>query len=126
MKYIKFNTLFYRKLTLLSYFGLVLLFLYWILFFIDVSPTPKSLLLFIAIGPLLFPLYGLLRGKPYTHAWCSFLALAYFIHAVVEAYANEVTRYLALTETVLSIGLFIGCIYYVKMNAQEKHKNIKS
>ncbi len=117
-----FNSLFYRKLTLVSYFGLVLLFLYWILFFIETSPTPIIMLLAIAIGPLLFPLYGLLRAKPYTHAWCSFLALAYFIHATVEAYANEVTRHLALIETALSFGLFIGCIYFVKMNAREKSK----
>ncbi|VAW91477.1 hypothetical protein MNBD_GAMMA22-2741 [hydrothermal vent metagenome] len=117
-----FNALFYRKLTLVSYFGLVLLFLYWIGYFIISSPTPKYMLFTIAIGPLLFPLYGLLRAKPYTHAWCSFLALAYFIHATVEAYANEHTRYLALIETALSFGLFIGCIYFVKMNAREKAK----
>ncbi|MFV1983723.1 MAG: DUF2069 domain-containing protein [Thiohalomonadales bacterium] len=114
-----FNTLFFRKLTLVSYFGLILLFLYWILFFIESSTTPKPTLLLIAIGPLLFPLYGLLKGKPYTHAWCSFLALGYFIHAVVEAYTNEVTRYLALPEIALTLGLFIGCIYYVKMNARD-------
>lgn len=118
------NSLFYRKITLISYFGLILLFLYWILFFIDSSPTPLYMLLSIAIGPLLFPCYGLIKGKPYTHAWCSFLALGYFIHAVVEAYANDGTRYLALIETVLSVGLFIGCIYFVKMNARES-KNKK-
>jgi len=116
------NALFFRKLTLVSYFGLILLFLYWILVFIDSSPTSTPMLLAIAIGPLLFPLIGLLRGKPYTHAWCSFLSLAYFIHAVVEAYTNEQTRYLALIETVLSIGLFLGCIYFVKMNARENKK----
>ena len=116
----KLNTLFYRKLTLVSYFGLILLFLYWILFFIESSPTPKSTLLFIAIGPLLFPLYGLLRGKPYTHAWCSFIALGYFIHAVVEAYTEVLTRHLAIIETALSLGLFIGCVYYVKMNARDQ------
>jgi len=114
------NSLFYRRLTLFSYFGLILLFLYWILFFIESSPTPIPMLLSIAIGPLLFPLYGLLRAKPYTHAWSSFLALVYFIHAVVEAYANEVTRHLALIETALSLGFFIGSIYFVKMNAREK------
>jgi len=119
----KFDKLFFRRLTLLSYSGLILLFLFWILFFIDSSPTPTYLLLLIALGPLAFPLYGLLKGKPYTHAWCSFLALAYFIHAVVEAYANEVTRSLALIETVLSIGLFLGCIYYVKLNAREAKQN---
>jgi uncharacterized membrane protein len=119
----KFNAAFFRKLTLTSYFGLVLLFLYWILIFIKSSPTPIPMLLAIAIGPLLFPLYGLLRAKPYTHAWCSFLALGYFIHAVVEAYANELTRNLALIETTLSVGLFVGCIYFVKMNAREKTIN---
>lgn len=117
------NTLFFRKLTLVSYFGLILLFLYWILFFIESSPTPIPMLLLIAIGPLLFPLYGLLQGKPYTHAWCSFLALGYFIHAVVEAYANEVTRYLALLEIALTLGLFLGCIFYVKMNARDTRNN---
>ncbi|MFV2059289.1 MAG: DUF2069 domain-containing protein [Gammaproteobacteria bacterium] len=117
------NTVFFRKLTLISYIGLVLLFLYWILIFIEDSPTSTPMLLTIAIGPLLFPLPGLLRAKPYTHAWCSFLALGYFIHAVVEAYANDQTRHLALIETGLSVGLFIGCIYFVKMNAREKKTN---
>lgn len=113
------NALFFRKLTLSCYFGLILLFLYWIFFVVESSTTPITIYLVIAIGPLLLPLYGLLRGKPYTHAWCSFLALGYFIHAVVEAYSNDNTRYLALLETFLSIGLFLGCIYFVKMNARE-------
>jgi len=118
------DSLFYRRLTLVSYVGLILLFLYWILFFIESSPTPTYLLLVIAIGPLLFPLYGLLKGSPYTYAWCHFLALAYFIHAVVEAYANDLTRHLALLETALSVGFFIGSIYYVRMNAREARARI--
>ena len=118
------NTLFFRRLTLVSYFGLILLFLYWILLFLDSTPAPIYMLLAIAIGPLIFPLYGLLKGKPYTYAWSSFLALAYFIHATVEAYANDMTRHLALIETALSVGFFIGAIYYVKMNARDnKNKN---
>ncbi len=118
----KLNTVFYRKLTLVSYFGLIVLFLYWIFFFIESSIISIPMMLLIAIGPLLFPFYGLMRAKPYTHAWCSFLALAYFIHAVVEAYANDVTRHLALIETALSTGLFLGCIYFVKMNARDQRK----
>lgn len=97
------------------------LFLAWILVLQPPTQVHISQVLLIAIGPLMFPLRGLLHAKTYTHSWCSFLSLAYFIHAVVEAYTNEQTRYLALVELLLSCGLFFGCVYYVRMTAIEKN-----
>ncbi|MDQ1362403.1 MAG: hypothetical protein QG652_263, partial [Pseudomonadota bacterium] len=58
----------FRWLTLSGYFGLMALIFSWHLF---IKPLPAefiSITLLMQLGPLMFPLRGLLHGKPYTHA----------------------------------------------------------
>ncbi len=71
-----------RWLTLIGYFGLMIGFYSWI-FVINETPAHQiSLLLIIQVGPLLFPLIGLIKGRIYTHAWSIYLAVFYFIAGV--------------------------------------------
>ena len=76
--------------------------------------TPSPAWLAIMIIPLLFPLRGLIRGRAYTHAWTSFLILFYFIHGVVEAWANAGARGLAIAEIVLSVIVYTGAILFAR------------
>lgn len=110
-----------RLLALCGYFGLLLLLPLW---YGWLSPSQLSLglVLGVLLTPLLFPLRGLLLGRPYTYAWSSFLALFYFIHAVLELYSTPQDRYLALLELLLTLAFYIGCVSYAKLGGRELKK----
>ena len=105
---------FSRYLTLLSYFALVAVLVIW---YGLVFPAPVVLILLLL--PLVFPLSGILKGKPYTHAWSSFLILLYFIHGVVEAYANPAARMLALLEVLISVAFYTGAVLFARLRGRE-------
>ena len=110
-----------RIIALCGYFGLLLLLPLWY-GWLSPSQLPVALVLGILVLPLLFPLRGLLQGRPYTYAWSSFLALFYFIHAVLELYSTPKDRYLALLELLLSIAFYIGAVSYAKLGGKELKK----
>lgn len=64
--------------------------------------------------PLLFPLKGILQGKPYTHAWANFVLMFYFINALTLLWVNEGERWLALVELALTSFSFVCNIYFAK------------
>ena len=103
----------YRWAALAGYFSL-LLSLYLLLFIFN-KPEPHNMLpaLVFYIGPLMFPLRGLLNGRAYTHAWAGYMALFYFIVGVWYAGA-EVDRLIGLLITFSSIVFFIGAIMYAR------------
>ena len=105
---------FSRYLTLVSYIVLSGLLLGWYGFY-DLSPITLITLLL----PLVFPLRGLLQGNPYTFAWSSFLILIYFIHGVVEAYANPAARLLASFEILCSVTFYSGAVLYARWRGRE-------
>ena len=76
--------------------------------------APAPVWLAVMLIPLLFPLRGLIRGRAHTHAWTSFLILFYFIHGVVEAWANADARGLAIAEIVLSVIVYTGAILFAR------------
>lgn len=112
------STRFSRYLTLVSYITLIGLLLGW---YGIHDPSPVALIALLL--PLLFPLRGLLKGDPYTFAWSSFLILIYFIHGVVEAYANPAVRLLAGFEILCSVAFYSGAVLYARLRGRElKHK----
>ena len=71
--------------------------------------------LVLKVLPLLAPLFGILRGKRYTHRWITLLVIAYFVEGVVRAYTEKgVSAQLALAEIALTIILFVSAILYVR------------
>ena len=106
-----------RALALTGYFGLLGLMTAWLAWIAPSARFPVSLVLVIAVFPLLLPLRGLLHGRPRAHAWAAFLSLPYFVHGVGEAYAGTGERWLALLEVALSLGLFFGASLYVRWSA---------
>ena len=107
--------------TLSGYFALLILLVLWHGFIFPAENRPWVILIFI-ITPLLFPLRGLLKEKPYTFAWTSFIILIYFIHGVVEAWANANERVFAFIEIFFSVQVYIGAIYYARLQGRALKK----
>lgn len=108
-------------ITLSGYFALLFLLIVWHGFMHPATKQPWLLVVFI-ITPLLLPLRGFLKEKPYTYAWTSFVILLYFMHGVVEVWANENERIYALLEVYLSIQVYIGAIYYARLQGRALKK----
>jgi len=111
-------------LTLSAYFALLLLLIVWHGFAYPATKQPWLITAFI-IAPLLFPLRGLLKENPYTYAWTSFVILLYFMHGTVEAWANANERIYAIIEVYLSVQLYIGAIYYARLQGRALKKENK-
>jgi len=114
-------TLFYKRLALFSFFGLMISLTCWITLGQHSDNYPTSAWLIIALIPLLFPLRGLLHGKPYTHAWTGFLMLLYFAHGIGEVYSAPGFDLYASLEVLFSSTTFIASILFIRLNA----KNVK-
>ncbi|MDZ7663518.1 DUF2069 domain-containing protein [Thiohalophilus sp.] len=111
--------IFSRWLTLGAYFALLILLMLWLTVLAPPQSVPVSVALLLLVGPLLFPLRGLLHGRPYTHAWTSFLVLIYFVHGVVEAYSNPDERLYAALEILFSVLLYSGALLYARHRGRQ-------
>ena len=80
--------------------------------------APSPIALVVLLVPLLFPLPGILRGRRYTHAWSSFLALGYFAIGVWHA-AVEAERSYGLLIVFSSVLLFSACLAYVRLSREK-------
>ena len=77
---------------------------------------PDGSLLILKALPLLFPLFGILKGRRYTYQWAGMLVLFYFTEGVVRAWSDTgLSSQLALTEVVLSLLFFLCAIFYAKL-----------
>ncbi|MDH5485273.1 MAG: DUF2069 domain-containing protein [Gammaproteobacteria bacterium] len=114
--------LIFRWLTLAGYFGLMALIFYRHLVSGQTAPEQISVLLLIQLGPLMFPLRGLLHGKLYTHAWSMYLALFYFVIGIWYAGAEH-TRTFGIMFSSLSLVFFTGTVFYTRFRAKQEKQN---
>ncbi|RUO44325.1 DUF2069 domain-containing protein [Aliidiomarina taiwanensis] len=116
---------FYRKLTLVCYLPLILFVVLWqtVLAPSEFISLPLAFVLFVL--PLLLPLYGILKGNPYTHAWANFILMLYFLHGFTTIYTLWERRYLPLIELLLTTGAFIGATYYARYKGRELGLGLK-
>ena len=107
-----------RHLALWSYLGLLVFVLAWhtVLAPSELHGLGFQLLLYVV--PLLFPLYGIIKGKPYTHAWANFILMWYFLHSLTVIYTHPDIWYLAAIELTLTTAAFIGCTYYAQQQGR--------
>ncbi|MES2364550.1 MAG: DUF2069 domain-containing protein [Pseudomonadota bacterium] len=85
---------------------------------------PGGSMLILKVLPLLFPLFGILRGKRYTYQWASMLILLYFTEGVVRAWSDHgLSAWLAGGEATLSIIFFLSTIYYARDLGRLAHRN---
>ena len=102
-----------RWLTLLGYFSLLFGLFAWHLL---IEPPAKhliSIIIFFQLGPLMLPLFGLLNGKLYTHAWSMYLAIFYFVIGVWYAGHDE-DLMIGLYVTFTSLVFFTGTVIYTR------------
>ena len=108
-----------RMLALAAYFGLLAVLLNRYTWLAPPTRTPVSAALLLAAGPLLLPLRGLLHGRPYTHAWTSFLALPYFVLGVDTLAAGAAPAWLGWATVTTSLALFAGAVGYARLRGRE-------
>ncbi len=106
-----------RVITLVGYLGIWGLLPVWQLWLGPSEPLPPYIMAAL-LAPLVFPLKGLLAGRPYTYAWSTLVALIYFGHGVGEAWTLPQERICAGMEIILSTLWFAGAIAYVRATAR--------
>ena len=109
-----------KNSALASFFGLMITLICWITLAEHGEHYPTSAWLLIALTPLLFPMRGILYGKPYTYAWTGFLMLIYFAHGVGELYSAEGFHFYASLEVLFSVIFFVTSITFIRINARVK------
>jgi uncharacterized membrane protein len=106
-----------RHLAVGSLLGLIVLSLAWELVLAPLRPG--SVVLALKAVPLCFPLAGLLKNRMYTYRWVSLMVWLYFTEGVVRAYSDAApSRWYALGEALLCVGLFIACAMHVRLRFQ--------
>jgi uncharacterized membrane protein len=72
---------------------------------------------------LLFPLFGILRGKRYTYKWLSLFIQFYLMEGLLRATSDSgLSQKLATGETLLAAVLFISCILFVRATRAPKEE----
>ncbi|WP_411728524.1 DUF2069 domain-containing protein [Methyloglobulus sp.] len=103
-------------IALMGFFGLFVLLMLWNTVLTPVSNFPVALMLLITVTPLLLPMRGFLNGRLKSCAWLAYISLIYFIHGCAEAYVNASTRPYTLLEILLSLMIFFGATFYIRLS----------
>jgi uncharacterized membrane protein len=109
----------FNRMASSSLIGLLFLCLAWELWLAPLRPGGSMLAL--KALPLLLPLFGILRGKRYTHQWTTMLALGYVAEGLTRAVSDQgVSQALAMAETFLATLLFTGCLGHARIAAPSR------
>lgn len=104
------------RIALVGFFGLFTLLMLWNTVLTPSPKLPVALMLAITVTPLLLPMRGFLDGQLKSCAWMAYISLIYFIHGCLEAYANADIWPYALLETLLSLMIFFGATFYIRLS----------
>ncbi|MBD3584384.1 DUF2069 domain-containing protein [Salinimonas sp. HHU 13199] len=113
------TTRLYRNIALVSYLLLLVWVILWHTALTDTQPYSALFIFLLYVVPLLLPMHGIFKGKPYTHAWANFITLFYIIHGITVAYAVPSERWFACVEIALSSVMFIGCSMFARFRGRE-------
>ena len=101
-----------------SLIALIFLGLAWELWLAPLRPGGSLLVL--KVLPLLLPLFGVLRGRIYTHQWGVMLILAYLAEGLVRAYSDHgLSACLGRVEVMLALAFFVSGILYVRSSSRK-------
>ncbi|WP_100657252.1 DUF2069 domain-containing protein [Alteromonas flava] len=113
------TTRFYRFLALTCHLALLAWVVLWHFGLRTEQAFSTVFILLIYVLPLVLPLYGVIKGKPYTHAWANFIVMFYLIHGLTIMYAEPQEWLYALIELIFATGMFIGCAVYARKRGRE-------
>lgn len=79
------------------------------------APTGRGLLV-LKVVPVALALPGLWRLRLFTYRWLSLLVWLYVLEGLVRATTEPApSRWLAVAETALALGLFVACVAHVRL-----------
>lgn len=104
------------RIALAGFFGLFALLMLWNTVLATPSKIPVALMLVVTVLPLLLPMRGFLARQPKSCIWLAYISLLYFVHGCLEAFANVTVRPYALMETLLSLMIFFGVLFFVRLS----------
>ena len=109
----------YRYLALIGHLGLLGWMSIWYLLLTDARDYSNTFVIVVYLLPLLLPLYGIIKAKPYTHAWSCFVVLWYLMHSVTVMYVEPSYIIHALIEMFFVIMMFVGCSMFARLRGKE-------
>jgi uncharacterized membrane protein len=109
----------YRYLALVGHLGLLAWMSIWYFGLSGARDYSAAFIIIVYILPLLFPMHGIIKAKPYTHAWSCFVVLWYFMHSVTTMYVEPTYIIHASIEMVFVLMMFIGCAMFARLRGQE-------
>lgn len=98
-----------RRLALVAHFGLL-----------AALPAAGGLPGVLIALPLLLPLQGLWRGRPYTYAWCSMLIVFYIGALLAESWSQPGRRALSIGLAALATVEFVALLLYVRFRRVDR------
>lgn len=110
-----------RWLTLVGYFSLMAGFYLWHLWITPLETHLISIIFLLQLGPLMLPLFGLLKGKLYTHAWAMYVAIYYFVVGVWYA-GDDAEFYFGLYVIFTSLVFFTGTAVYTRFMGKAQNQ----
>lgn len=114
------RVIFSHWITLAGYFGLIIGIYVWHMWIKKTPAHQMSIMLIIQLGPLMFPLRGLLAGRIYTHAWAMYLAIFYFVVGVWYAGADEDMGF-GMYVIATSMLFFAGTLFYTRFASRQRN-----
>jgi uncharacterized membrane protein len=103
----------WRLLTLVSFFGLMVIIIVWNGWLTPVQYLNRGLEIALLEFPLLFFVRGVINGEREKHIAITLLSLLYFFIGVWFIFAPQESLY-GYGITCLSIGLYLGSFFYVR------------
>jgi len=103
-----------HRITLMGYWGLVILIPCWNLWWFPSKLYSNQSITIFWLIPLIFPMFGLLKGRAYTHAWSGFIAVIYICHGLASLITsfNEIIP--ILFEIMLATMFLLGGMYFAR------------
>ena len=103
-----------HRITLLGYWGLVFLIPIWNLWWYPSNIYSNKTVAIFWLIPLIFPMFGLLKGKAYTHAWSGFIAVIYICHGLASL-VTSLNEFVPIILEVIFASMFLfGGMYFAR------------
>lgn len=103
-----------RWIALAAYLLLILLMLLWATTIAPSKHFPIAFDLIVTVLPLTISLFGMLHGRVRAHLITAYLSMLYVMHGTVEAWTFSDIRWIAVTETLLALILFVSASLYAR------------
>ncbi|WP_417347754.1 DUF2069 domain-containing protein [Ferrimonas sp.] len=79
----------------------------------------------IMLVPLFLPLAGMLKGKPYTHAWSGFIACLYLVASLTQLWVAREAFWWPTLATILLLSWLLASSFYARSRGRELGLGLK-